>query len=83
MKGDKLVRHMDSCMGCGICAVVCPVNTKLTGNPDFDLEAGYDQFAIRISCGIAQPNPDACITCGLCTRNCPVGALTLVKEQAK
>ena len=45
-KKNKKIVQSKNCVGCGICASVCPINTKLMKNDDFDPET--TELAIRI-----------------------------------
>ncbi|MCX9013306.1 MAG: 4Fe-4S binding protein [Candidatus Methanoperedens sp.] len=76
MAKDKKLVLSGNCNGCGICVTVCPTNTKLSKEEDFDINTA--KLAIAVNNGIAFVNYDACIACGLCTRNCPVGTLAMV-----
>ena len=56
---------VDSCIGCGVCQVVCPVRC-IEMKEDCN---GFQQVVI---------SPDKCIHCLKCERYCPV--LSLEKE---
>lgn len=76
MAKDKKLVLSGNCNGCGICVTVCPTNTKLSKEEDFDMNTA--KLAITVNNGTAFVDYDACIACGLCTRNCPVGTLAMV-----
>jgi len=58
----------DSCIGCGTCAAVCPVNA-------FELVAGNGAKKKK-----ALLNSDICLGCGVCVSNCPVNSIELTQR---
>ena len=54
---------MEKCIGCGLCAVVCPHGV-------FELSEGAGGKARIV-------DRDACMECGACSRNCPVEAIAV------
>lgn len=77
-KNKKIVQSK-KCVGCGICASVCPVNAKLMKSDDFDPDTA--ELAIRILNGVAIISEESCIRCGACSKICPVESLTLVNQE--
>jgi 4Fe-4S ferredoxin len=75
-KKNKKIVQSKKCVGCGICASVCPVNAKLMKSEDFDPET--TELAIRILDGMAIISDEICVHCGACSKICPVESLTLV-----
>jgi heterodisulfide reductase subunit A len=67
----------DRCMGCGLCAEICPVEI-----PDPYNQGLSTRKAVGRACPQAMPNawtidPCACTVCGACAPVCPTGAITL------
>lgn len=75
-KKNKKIVQSKNCVGCGICASVCPINTKLMKNDDFDPET--TELAIRVIDGVAILSDEICIRCGACSKICPVESLKIV-----
>ena len=75
-KKSKKIVQSKKCVGCGICASVCPVNAKLMKSEDFDPETA--ELAIRILDGVAIISDEICVRCGACSKICPVESLTVV-----
>ena len=74
-KDKKLVLSEESCIGCGICASVCPSNLKQQKDINFDVDT--EAMAIAVSNGMAVIDYDLCIACGICAKNCPVDSLMI------
>lgn len=65
----KLECDYKKCIGCGLCAKICPAINVLTVKEDED---GFKKLAkIDIS---------RCIFCGNCVYNCPKNALNMTKQ---
>lgn len=79
-KANKKIVQSDKCTGCGICDSVCPINTKLEKNDDFDHDTA--KLAIRVRNGSAAVDEEICIACGSCVRSCPVESLSIVEIAA-
>lgn len=54
----------ESCVGCGKCAKICPVNAIEMTTADDGRKKAYI-------------TPEKCIGCGVCVRHCPTGSLLL------
>jgi len=57
----------ESCVGCGLCADVCP----------------FGALAVDEESGTAVVDAAACMGCGVCVGRCAQGALSLVRDAAK
>lgn len=61
---QRISRDEESCIQCGVCTAMCPVNALYLNKPDrrilFDM--------------------DRCTACGLCIRVCPVRAMVMEVE---
>ena len=79
-KKNKKIVQSKTCVGCGICYSVCPVNAKLMKSDDFDPDTA--ELAIRIVDGAALINDEVCIRCGACSKICPVESLTVVELES-
>lgn len=79
-KKDKRIVQSKKCIGCGICASICPVNAKLMKSEGFDPDT--TELAIRILDGVAIISDEICIRCGACSKICPVESLTLVSQES-
>ena len=66
----KLTYKDDKCVGCGICADVCPTSSLRLG-PTVPIARGLIEMDL-VSC-----NADSCVLCGLCSVACPFDALSL------
>lgn len=75
-KKNKKIVQSKKCVGCGICASVCPINTRLMKSNDFDPET--TELAIRVIDGVAILSDEVCVRCGACSKICPVESLTIV-----
>ncbi|WP_097027813.1 4Fe-4S dicluster domain-containing protein [Clostridium peptidivorans] len=63
--------NIDSCIGCGKCAKVCPMEAiKLK-------ETSVEKPNFKI----AELFEDLCLGCGVCVRNCKVNAIKLVRRK--
>jgi len=79
-KKNKKIVQSKKCVGCGICASVCPINTKLAKSDDFDPETS--ELAIRILDGVAILSDEICVRCGACAKICPVESLTIIDVES-
>lgn len=79
-KKNKKIVQSKKCVGCGICASVCPINVKLMKSEDFDPETS--ELGIRILDGVAIINDEVCVRCGACSKICPVESLTIVDVES-
>ena len=70
IESRKLSYKDDKCVGCGICAEVCPTSSLRLG-PLVPIARGLIEMDL-ISC-----NADSCVLCGLCSVACPFDALSL------
>jgi NAD-dependent dihydropyrimidine dehydrogenase PreA subunit len=59
---NTLAINAARCIGCGMCAVVCPHGV-------FSLVSGNGVRSLSLV------NPDACMECGACQLNCPTAAI--------
>ena len=70
IESRELIHDNDKCVGCGICADVCPTESLRLG-PIVPIARGLLKMDY-ISC-----NSKNCVLCGLCASACPFGALSL------
>lgn len=54
----------EKCIGCGMCAMVCPHGV-------FTMSRGDYQSPVQII------DKDLCMECGACAKNCPANAITV------
>ena len=66
--------NMETCIGCGKCAKVCPV---LAIRMEEENPSGEGEKTGRRK---AVVDKDICLGCGVCVRNCPVSAIRLEKR---
>ncbi len=67
----KALINPDSCTGCEVCIVVCPVDC-------IDKLPGPEYVGLNPTCIVDQPK---CIGCWLCEKVCPWDAITMVPPQ--
>ncbi len=73
--GMKLIINEELCVGCGNCAIVCPINA---------LEISKEgEVKIVVSSGVAKSEEDFCEACGSCLRACAFGAIDIECKKAK
>ena len=58
---------VDKCVGCGMCAVVCPHGVFALDDGGADAKPDRARLVDR----------DACMECGACAMNCPTGAISV------
>ncbi len=73
--GMRLIINEELCVGCGNCAVVCPINAL-----ELSREGGAK---IIISSGIATSHEDFCEACGTCLKACAFGAIDIECKEVK
>lgn len=64
----KALINPDSCTGCEVCIVVCPVDC-------IDKLPGPEHPTLNTTCAVDQPR---CIGCWLCAKVCPWDAIAMV-----
>ncbi|OWT32712.1 ferredoxin [Methanobrevibacter sp. 87.7] len=70
IENRELIHNNDKCVGCGICADICPTESLRLG-PIVPIARGLLKMDY-ISC-----NANNCVLCGLCASACPFDALSL------
>ena len=65
-----LYNEIEQCIGCSMCAKVCPVNCIL-------VDSQRIEFLQKEWVSIFDIDHLKCIHCGLCTEHCPTGSLTV------
>lgn len=70
----------EKCIGCGLCAKVCPKNLIRITTPEFTIYPAcmnQDKGAeTRKECQVG------CIACGICVKNCPADAMKIEDNHA-
>jgi 4Fe-4S ferredoxin len=74
----KLNVNQDSCLGCGVCVVACPVNVSISD----DVAGGHgpttEEVIMMVENGFIKLfSEDKCEKCGTCQKFCPVDAIFL------
>ncbi|RJP78459.1 MAG: 4Fe-4S dicluster domain-containing protein [Desulfobacteraceae bacterium] len=63
-----------TCMGCGQCVAVCPINAiELT-----PISSDHDSRKHK-----ARINPDLCLGCGVCVRNCRMNSISMDRRKER
>ena len=66
------------CMGCGNCAVACPVNKQIDAQMSFGGKASTDELLLKVSEGkCLVMNVDKCTGCKTCENYCPNEAIKM------
>jgi Fe-S oxidoreductase len=68
---DRLFFEMDSCISCGICSAVCPVERVMGASRAPILEPLFPAFGSRWDLYTCQELLAHCTQCGICQYNCP------------
>ena len=71
MSFDRLFFEMDSCISCGICSAVCPVERVMGTSRAPILEPLFPAFGSRWNLYTCQELLAHCTQCGICQKNCP------------
>jgi 4Fe-4S ferredoxin len=85
MQTSTLVTDEDSCLGCGNCVIVCPVNAL----SDPYLASGHlneldSKPLLEVLNGVITVyNHEFCGNCGSCVMICPVNAINLTKKEVE
>lgn len=70
----------EKCVGCGICAKVCPRSLIRIISSEYNI---YPACVSEDAGAQTRKNCDTgCIACGICVRNCPMGAVSIENNHA-
>jgi NAD-dependent dihydropyrimidine dehydrogenase PreA subunit len=70
----------DKCMGCGNCAVACPVNKLIDAQMSFGGRASTDELLLMVSAGKCRAvHVEKCTGCKTCEDNCPNKAISVTR----
>jgi energy-converting hydrogenase A subunit P len=70
----------DLCMGCGNCAVACPVNKVIDAQMSHGGHASTDELLLIVREGKSQVlHLEKCTGCKTCEDNCPTEAITVAR----